>query len=74
MSRSSGYDLAAGMMSSRWVCVGACSESARETPGRSATKLLMRGTTPTVDTVTHRGLRPKVLESIIWRTAAVTAL
>jgi hypothetical protein len=52
MRRSSGYARALGTMRARSAWLGACSDSARLTPGSSAASARMRGTTPTVDTVT----------------------
>ena len=71
---SKGKGRADGMMEYRRAWFGACSDSASETPGRSETKLRMRGTMPTVDTVTLLGRRPTSAGSTRRRTALHTAL
>ena len=50
---------AAGMMLERSACVGACSESAMLTPGRSLGSESIRGITPTVDMVMWEGANRK---------------
>ena len=53
-----GRTLALGTMVCRRVWFGACSDKARETPGKSAAIDRIRGTTPTVETVMCLGGRP----------------
>mmetsp|Transcript_9673 Transcript_9673/g.24595 ORF Transcript_9673/g.24595 Transcript_9673/m.24595 type:complete len:236 (+) Transcript_9673:43-750(+) len=73
MSLGSGYAFALGTIDCLSSWLGAWRESARLTPGRSWCMLLMRDTTPTVDTVTCFGDKPKSRGSVIILTASTTA-